>query len=161
MSRRGMATLWICAACLSGCATAEGPGEDFGLGFDSGAAGGSPFEGAGGAEPVGMGGSPIVPFGDGGSAGALAGAGGSGSGGATAAGGAGAGGSGSGGSLLGAGGSAAAGATGAGGADPNGPCADFQLLCFDIFDMWIFNPELCKTCNQGKGCQNCLFPFAQ
>jgi len=27
--------------------------------------------------------------------------------------------------------------------------------------MWIFNPELCRTCNAGKGCQTCVIPFAQ
>jgi len=53
------------------------------------------------------------------------------------------------------------GMSGAGGADPAGPCADLHLPCFDIFDMWIFNPDTCKKCNAGKGCQTCVIPFAQ
>ena len=51
--------------------------------------------------------------------------------------------------------------SGAGGADPTGPCKDLNLFCFDIFDMWIFNPDACKKCNAGKGCQTCVIPFAQ
>ena len=38
--------------------------------------------------------------------------------------------------------------------DPNGPCRDLELFCFDIFDMFIFNPE-CFTCNNGMGCASC------
>jgi hypothetical protein len=53
------------------------------------------------------------------------------------------------------------GASGAGGADPSAPCKDLMLPCFDIFDMWILNPQLCKTCNAGKGCQTCVIPYAQ
>ncbi|HEX5660820.1 MAG TPA: hypothetical protein VFX59_26685 [Polyangiales bacterium] len=44
--------------------------------------------------------------------------------------------------------------------DKSGPCKDLQLLCFDPFDMFIFNPSDCLTCNGGKGCQGCAFPFA-
>ena len=40
------------------------------------------------------------------------------------------------------------------GRDPAGPCKDLDLFCFDIFDMFIFNPE-CFTCNGGMGCQSC------
>jgi hypothetical protein len=50
---------------------------------------------------------------------------------------------------------------GVGGADPAGPCKDLNLFCFDIFDMWIFNPDACAKCNGGKGCQTCIIPFAQ
>jgi hypothetical protein len=46
----------------------------------------------------------------------------------------------------------------AGPRDVNGPCKDLNLICFDIFDMWI-NAE-CQTCNSGKGCQGCSIPFA-
>ena len=53
------------------------------------------------------------------------------------------------------------GTSGAGGADPTGPCKDLNLFCFDIFDMWIFNPDACAKCNGGKGCQTCVIPFAQ
>jgi hypothetical protein len=52
------------------------------------------------------------------------------------------------------------GAPATGARDVNGPCKDLQLLCFDIFDMWIINPSDCGTCNAGKGCQGCAIPFA-
>jgi hypothetical protein len=44
--------------------------------------------------------------------------------------------------------------SGSGGRDPNGPCVDLELFCFDVFDMFIFNPD-CLTCNNGDGCQWC------
>jgi hypothetical protein len=44
--------------------------------------------------------------------------------------------------------------------DVNGPCKDLELFCFDPFDMFIFNPSDCVTCNGGKGCQGCAIPFA-
>lgn len=50
--------------------------------------------------------------------------------------------------------------SGTGAPDPSGPCEDLQLFCFDIFDMFIFNPSDCFTCNNGDGCQGCAFPFA-
>ncbi|MET0287722.1 MAG: hypothetical protein ABW352_24755 [Polyangiales bacterium] len=42
----------------------------------------------------------------------------------------------------------------------DGPCKDLMLFCFDPFDMFIFNPELCFSCNGGKGCQGCAIPYA-
>jgi hypothetical protein len=47
-----------------------------------------------------------------------------------------------------------------GATDKSAPCKDLQLLCFDIFDMWLINPQDCATCNGGKGCQGCAIPYA-
>lgn len=44
--------------------------------------------------------------------------------------------------------------------DVNGPCKDLELLCFDVFDMFIINPDDCVTCNGGKGCEGCAIPYA-
>ena len=57
-------------------------------------------------------------------------------------------------------GSIDAGTSTGGAKDKSAPCKDLQLLCFDIFDMWIINPQDCMTCNGGKGCQGCAIPFA-
>ncbi|HET6338080.1 MAG TPA: hypothetical protein VFG30_32885, partial [Polyangiales bacterium] len=43
----------------------------------------------------------------------------------------------------------------ASGGGATGPCKDLQLFCFDIFDMFIFNPD-CFTCNNGDGCMDCV-----
>ena len=50
--------------------------------------------------------------------------------------------------------------SGSGTRDVNGPCKDLDLVCFDIFDMWIINPDDCATCNSGMGCEGCAIPFA-
>jgi hypothetical protein len=53
-----------------------------------------------------------------------------------------------------------AGTAPAGPRNVKGPCKDLQLFCFDPFDMFIINPSDCFTCNDGKGCQGCAFPYA-
>jgi hypothetical protein len=36
------------------------------------------------------------------------------------------------------------------------PCESLNLICFDVIDMFILNPQ-CFTCNNGLGCQTCDF----